>query len=704
MTETQAPADGTGLVALDPLLKNYLQPLRERYSYYQTVRRKFDETGGLLGQISQGHHYFGFNRGELYGKPGVWYREWAPHALQLRLIGDFNDWDRFGNPMVRDQYGVWSLFLPDEKYADRLVHGSLVKVHVVAENGMSMDRIPAYIRRVVQVPHAGMQFIGQYWNPPQPYVWQHPRPRLPAGEGLRIYEAHVGMSSEEGKVSTYAEFTRNILPRIKRLGYNAIQLMAIQEHPYYGSFGYHVSNFYAPSSRFGEPEDLKRLIDTAHGMGLLVIMDLVHSHAVKNTHEGLNLFDGTEFQYFHEGPRGHHQAWDSKLFNYGRYEVQRFLLSNCRYWLEEFNFDGFRFDGVTSMIYLDHGLGKSFTSYDDYFGANIDRDALAYLQLANELIHELRPDAITIAEDVSGMVGMARPVAEGGIGFDYRLAMGVPDYWIKVLKERKDEQWDLGELYYTLLNRRRGEKHVGYAESHDQALVGDKTIAFWLMDQEMYWHMSRFSQSLVIDRGIALHKLIRLITFSLAGEGYLNFMGNEFGHPEWIDFPREGNNYSYHYCRRQWSLADDPNLRYGGLQEFDVAMHQLDRDYHILTSPLIEQLWIHEQDKQLVYRRGPLVFVFNFHPTRSYSDWRIPVPEPVDYRLVLNSEAQRFSGPGLVQEPMVFPWQNVPHAGRTQSIQIYVPARSAQVLAAAPRPTFMPARDNPPGVTGPSRS
>lgn len=681
MTATQATTDGTGLVALDPLLRNYLQPLRARFAYYQSVRQRYDGEGDLLGQVSQGHRFFGFNRGELHGQPGVWYREWAPNALQLRLVGDFNDWDRFGHPLVRDEYGVWSLFLPDGKFADRLVHGSRLKVHVVAEDGQAMDRIPAYIRRVIQEPHAGMQFIGQYWNPPQPYTWEHDRPTLPTGEGLRIYEAHVGMSSEEPKVSTYAEFTHNILPRIKSLGYNAIQLMAVQEHPYYGSFGYHVSNFYAPSSRFGEPEDLKRLIDTAHGMGLLVIMDLIHSHAVKNTHEGLNLFDGSEYQYFHQGARGHHPAWDSKLFDYSKYEVQRFLLSNCRYWLEEFNFDGFRFDGVTSMIYRDHGLGRDFVSYDDYFGSNIDEDALAYLQLANELIHQVCRDAITVAEDVSGMIGMARPVSEGGIGFDYRLAMGVPDYWIKLLKEKPDEQWDLGELFYTLLNRRHGEKHIGYAESHDQALVGDKTLAFRLMDQEMYWHMDKASRSVVVDRGVALHKLIRLITFSLAGEGYLNFMGNEFGHPEWIDFPREGNGYSYQYCRRQWSLADNGYLRYEGLQAFDVAMQELDREYHLLSDPLIEQLWIHEADKQLVYRRGRLVFVFNFHATNSYTDWRIPIPDATDYQLVLTTDAARFAGPGLVREPMNFPWQDVPYGSRKQSLQIYVPARSAQVLA-----------------------
>ncbi|MDB5333962.1 MAG: glgB, partial [Phycisphaerales bacterium] len=616
--------------------------------------------------------------GELWGKAGVWYREWAPEALQLRLIGDFNHWDRFANPLVRDQFGVWSLFLPDEKYADKLVHGSRVKVTVVTEKGAQMDRIPAYIRRTVQEPGSSA-FTAQYWNPPQAYEFRNSAPSIRGG--LRIYEAHIGMAQEEGKVGSFNEFTEKVLPRIAELGYDAIQLMAIQEHPYYGSFGYHVSSLFAVSSRFGTPEDLKRLIDTAHGMGILVLLDVVHSHAIKNTQEGLNLFDGTDHQYFHAGPRGQHVAWDSMLFDYAKFEVQRFLLSNVRYWLEEFHFDGFRFDGVTSMVYRDHGLGKTFTNYDDYFGANIDDDALAYLQLANEVAHKVNPKSITIAEDVSGMPGMARRVEEGGIGFDYRLAMGVPDYWIKILKEKRDEEWNLGEIYGTLLNRRHTEKHVGYAESHDQALVGDKTIAFRLMDKDMYWHMGTGDKNVVVDRGIALHKLIRLLTFSLAGEAYLTFMGNEFGHPEWVDFPREGNGYSFHYARRQWSLADNAMLRYKGLKAFEKAMLSLDEHYGLLNDPFIEQLLVHEEMKLLVYRRGPLVFVFNFHPTASYTDLRIPVPDPHDYALALNTDAKAFEGEGRVVEGMVYPWQHVPCWGRNQSVQIYLPNRSAQVLS-----------------------
>ena len=669
--------NGTGLIELDPWLKPYSAKLQERFAHYQRFRKRIDEEDcrGLVGQISQGHRYFGFNRGEMNGQSGIWYREWAPGANYLALIGDFNNWNRDAHPLVRDEYGVWQIFLPDSHSRDQLTHEGRVKVHVgSADDGL--DRIPAYIRRVVQ-EYSAPNFAGQYWNPIESYEWRN-RPPTQTG-GLRLYEAHVGMAQEEGRVGTFLEFSQNVLPRIANLGYNALQLMAVMEHPYYGSFGYHVSNFFAVSSRFGTPEELKELIDTAHGMGLLVIMDLVHSHSVKNVHEGLNRFDGTNCQYFHAGARGQHPTWGSLCFDYAKYEVQQFLLSNIRFWLEEYRFDGFRFDGVASMLYLDHGI-KEFSNYDDYFDDNVDNDALAYLMLANEVAHGVNNAAITIAEDVSGMAGMARPVKGGGLGFDYRLAMGIPDNWIKLLKEETDEQWNMSEIYHSLLNRRAHEKHIGYAESHDQALVGDKTIAFRLMDKEMYWNMSVSTPSLVTDRGIALHKLIRLITFSLGGEGYLNFMGNEFGHPEWIDFPRPENNYSHHYARRQWSLVDQENLRYKGLSNFDRAMQKLDLQYNLLEDSLIESLVFHEEKKLLVYRRGALVFAFNFHPSESYADLRLPVPDASDYQLILNSDNEAFEGHGLVDEGIIYPKQNVPLHGRNQSIQLYLPARTAQVL------------------------
>lgn len=670
--------DGTGLIGTDAWLQPFADALRKRHAHYRAARKTIDDHGGLLGDISKGHHYFGLNRGEHEGDAGVWYREWAPAAKYLSLIGDFNDWDRGAHALTKDQWGVWSVFIPDRADgSSAIAHEDKLKVHVYTDRGAT-DRIPAYITRVVQ-DEGTVDFQGQYWNPAQPYAWQNDTPPLPRAP--RIYEAHVGMAQEEGKVGTYAEFTANVLPRIAKLGYNAVQLMAVKEHPYYGSFGYHVSNFFAPSSRFGTPEELKALIDTAHGMGLRIIMDIVHGHAVKNVHEGLNQFDGSDHQYFHAPPRGVHSAWDSLLFDYTRYEVKRFLLSNLRYWLEEYRFDGFRFDGVTSMLYLDHGLGRQFAGYDEYFDANADLDSQTYLRLANELVHAVRDDAVTIAEDVSGMPGIARPIDQGGLGFDYRLAMGVPDYWVKLVEEKRDEQWSVGEMYGAMLNRRRDEPHIGYTESHDQAMVGGKTLAYWLMDQHMFFNMSVFQQNMQIDRGIALHKMIRLLTFALSGEGYLNFMGNEFGHPEWIDFPREGNNFSYHHARRQWSLVDRDDLRYKGLNLFDRAMHDLDMQFNLLSDPLIELLMMHEDDKLLVFRRGPLVCAMNFHADRSASDLRIPVPDRTDYRVVVDSDAKQFEGHDRLGGADHYPWQDVKCYERQQSLQIYLPARSAQVLA-----------------------
>lgn len=691
MSNTRKPTlPGTGLIDFDPWLEPFRAALGERHARFlktkATLLGASEEHAACasLKAFANGHQYFGFTRGTKDGKPGIWFREWAPGATRVALIGDFNFWDKHAHVLTRDNYGVWSIFIPDGG-ATRLEHDSKVKIHVVHAGGAA-DRLPAYIQRVT-FDADGSNATGRVWLPPE-FKWMNPGPVRPPAPSRatkpRIYEAHTGMAVEQERVGTFDEFRENVLPRIAKDGYNAVQLMAVQEHPYYGSFGYHVSNFFAVSSRFGTPDDFKRLVDAAHGLGLAVYLDLVHSHAVKNTVEGLNLLDGTDYQYFHAGPRGKHPAWDSMLFDYSKYEVVRFLLSNVRFWLEDFKIDGFRFDGVTSMLYLDHGLGKAFTSYDDYFGANIDEDAVTYLKLANDVAHEVNPGAVTIAEDVSGMAGMARPIADGGLGFDYRLAMGIPDFWIKVLKEKRDEDWSMGEVFHTLTNRRAHEDHIAYAESHDQAMVGDKTLAFRLMDAEMYTHMSKSTPSLVVDRGIALHKLIRLLTFFLGGEGWLSFMGNEFGHPEWIDFPREGNGFSYKYARRQWSLAENPLLRYSDLGAFDRALMALDDRFGILAAAPARAMQLDEMGKCLVFKRAGLVVAANLNPSHSRTDWRVGVPPvgPVGtlFRTILNTDDSTFGGHALASPDARYPSQKVSWDQFDQSVQVYVPARSAQVI------------------------
>ena len=661
------------LLDSDPYLRPYEKILRSRQKCIRETEERL--TGGTMSlpEFASGHEYFG-----LHFNGSEWiFREWAPNAIAIYMIGDMSGWrekKRFALEPVGNE-GVWEIRLSSKT----LEHGDLYRLRIHWSGGEG-DRIPAYARRVVQDPKT-LIFNAQVWLPPSQYCWQC-SDFQPAQTPLFIYEAHVGMAQEEEKVGSYNEFTARIIPRIAAAGYNTLQLMAIPEHPYYGSFGYHVSSFFAVSSRFGTPEEFKELVDTAHAAGLTVIMDIVHSHAVSNEVEGISLFDGTLYQYFHDGLRGLHEAWDSRCFDYGKHQVLHFLLSNCRFWLDEYRVDGFRFDGITSMLYHHHGLGTAFTSYDDYFNDSVDEEALVYLSLANQLIHELRSDAVTIAEDISGMPGLAVSSSDGGIGFDYRFAMGVPDYWIRLTKEVRDESWHMGHLWHELTNRRIDEKTISYAESHDQALVGDKTLIFRLIGSEMYDHMSVSDENIIIDRGIALHKLIRFITMCTAGNGYLNFMGNEFGHPEWIDFPREENSWSYFYARRQWSLVDDTTLKYHFIARFDRDMIALAKQYRLLEFPGPYLLFEHIDDKVIAFKRGRLLFVFNFHPACSHDNYRFDAPYG-KYRMILDTDAGKYGGYGRLV-PDQFHLTDVTASGseKRNLLSLYLPTRTAIVLEA----------------------
>lgn len=661
------------LIKNDPYLEPYETAIRGRYEFALATEKRLTRQGkSTLSDFASGYLYFGLHRTQ----DGWVFREWAPNATALYLVGDFNDWQELSTYQAHriEGTGNWELQLP----LDAIQHGQLYKMHVYW-NGGKGERVPAWATRVVQDTKTSI-FSAQVWSPETDYEWKDEEYKAVSGP-LFIYECHIGMAQDAEKVGTYKEFKENVLPRIVADGYNCIQIMAIQEHPYYGSFGYHVSSFFAPSSRFGTPEELKDLIDTAHQHGIAVIMDIVHSHAVKNELEGLGNLAGDPNQYFLSGSRREHPAWDSLCFDYGRDEVIHFLLSNCKYWLEEFHFDGFRFDGVTSMIYYSHGLGEAFTNYGDYFNGHQDGNAICYLTLANLLIHQVRPHAITIAEEVSGMPGLAALVASGGYGFDYRMAMNIPDFWIKTIKELKDEDWKPSSIFWEVTNRRADEKTISYCESHDQALVGDKTIIFRLIDADMYWHFKKGDENAVVHRGIALHKMIRLMTASTINGGYLNFMGNEFGHPEWIDFPREGNGWSYQYAKRQWNLVDNLELGYHYLGDFDKAMIQLLKSEKNYQQKEIKEIWHQDGDQILCFMRGDLVFVFNFSPTQSYVDYGFLTP-PGSYRVVLNTDAPAFGGNGLnddsVEHLTVF--DALYQSERKEWLKLYIPARCAMVL------------------------
>lgn len=660
------------IVGNDPWLKPYESVIEERREYALAREKALCGQCRSLSEFALGYLYYGLHRTD-----ECWvFREWAPNAVAIWLIGDFSDWqerDEFRLTRL-DDYGNWEVSVP----LDYIHHGQHYKMRV-KWNGGEGDRIPAWCRRVVQDDDTKI-FSAQVWAPESEYHFRNDMSLSNDGP-LMIYECHIGMAQEREGVGTYVEFTRNVLPRISQAGYNCIQIMAVQEHPYYGSFGYHVSNFFAPSSRYGTPEELKELIDTAHGMGISVIMDIVHSHSVKNEFEGLGNLAGDPSQYFHSGDRREHPAWGSLCFDYGKDAVLHFLLSNCRYWIKEFHFDGFRFDGVTSMIYYSHGLGETFCEYSDYYNGGQDKDAICYLTLANKLIHQLKRHAITIAEEVSGMPGVAAPVTSGGIGFDYRLAMNIPDYWIKTIKERRDEDWNVSEIFWELTNRRSDEKTISYVESHDQALVGDKTVIFRLVDADMYWHFKKGTGNLVTARGIALHKMIRLVTMSSINGGYLNFMGNEFGHPEWIDFPREGNGWSYKYARRQWSLVDNRDLSYSCLGDFDRDAVRLIACNGPIQETVVQGIWHHETDQILAFMRGKLLFVFNFNPFRSFAGYGILVPGG-SYEMLLDTDNTIYGGNGLVDDSQLHFTEPDPlyAADGKEWLRLYLPARTAFVL------------------------
>ena len=658
------------ILELNPQLAPFAGDIDLRMFLYRATKDRVLKEGQSLNDFANAHEYFGFHHAD----GGWYYREWAPGAYQLYLEGDFNGWNRTSHPLTPLGNGNWEIFLPGD---DALWDGCRVKT-VVDANMTRTEHIPLYARRVVQDKKT-VSFNAEVVDDRKQFAWTDQDFR--GEKSLFIYEAHVGMAQEEGKIGTYREFADKILPRIQKAGYNTVQLMAIMEHPYYGSFGYQVSNFFAASSWFGRPEDLKYLVNTAHAMGIRVLLDVVHSHAVKNTVEGINMFDGTTWQFFHDGAKGDHPAWGTKCFDYGKTGVLHFLLSNLKFWMTEYHFDGFRFDGVTSMLYHDHGLGTDFNTNDKYFSYNTHTEAITYLQLANELIRQVNPQAITIAEDMSGMPGMCLPISDGGIGFDYRLGMGLPDMWVRTVKEQKDENWDIFKMWCEMCMRRPGEGTVAYVESHDQALVGDKTLIFRLADAAMYTDMEKSTHNPVIDRAIALHKMIRLFTLAGGGEAYLNFMGNEFGHPEWIDFPREGNGWSFHYCRRQWSLRDNGLLKYEWLGQFDEDMIHLAKDADLFSMQM-GNLRLIDSGRQVIafYRKG-LLFAFNFSPCNSYTDVEISLPAIADYQVALCSDDGKYGGNDLIAH-MKYTAQ-VDSQGNS-SVKLYLPARTAVVLKEMP--------------------
>jgi len=683
----------------DPYLQPFENDFKRRQANFEKLQFLMNETNTNL------YKNFGLSKlSQTNNQTTFQIKQFIPNVQAVHLTGDFNDWDPTKHCLEKlpNEHWIWELTFTIS--SDKMVSNkSKLKLAILSKNNQMVYRICPWAKYVTAPEKSASEtstvynwsYLDEHENQCQ-YTFQNPHV-WPKNKNLKIYEAHIGISTEKEQISTYNDFTEKCLPRIKNLGYNTIQLMAIMEHAYYGSFGYQVTNFFAASSRFGPPSDLKKLIDTAHGMGISVLLDLVISHASRNVEDGLNNLNGlekTDPVYFHKPPKGDHTQWGSKCFDYSNYDTIKFLMSNLQFWIEEYNFDGFRFDGVTSMLYTDHASSRGFTgNLSEYFGLHVDEESIAFIQLANHFLHEKYPNIVTIAEEVSGMPGTCKPAKYGGLGFDYRLAMAVPDFLIKLLKEESDENWDLEKLMFLLNNRRHDEKHISYCESHDQALVGDKSLAFWLMDKEMYTNMSVMTEETsIISRGIALHKMLRLLVQSFAGDAYLNFMGNEFGHPEWLDFPRAGNNESYKYARRQYNLVDDDLLRYKFLNNFDRAMNLAENSGKWLngTSPDVygeaskNYNFVSKKcnnDKVIIFEKNDCIFCFNFNTAKSFENFQIGVGRPGKYEILLSSDEVEFGGYGNVTKngEVQYFSKTGDFDGRPNSMKVYMPCRTAVV-------------------------
>ncbi|KAH9622869.1 hypothetical protein KSS87_007872 [Heliosperma pusillum] len=437
------------------------------------------------------------------------------------------------------------------KYTPCLPHGSKYRVYFNTPDG-PLERVPAWATYVLP-DEEGNQSCAVHWDPSPEFThkWKNNSPKAP--KSLRIYECHIGISGSDPKVSSFLEFSEKVLPYIKDLGYNAIQLFGVVEHKDYFTAGYRVTNFYAVSSRYGTPEDFKRLVDEAHGLGLLVFLDIVHSYSAADEMVGLSLFDGTNDCYFHTGKRGHHKYWGTRIFKYGDVDVLQFLLSNLTWWIEQYHIDGFQFHSIPSMIYTHNGFATFTGDLEEYCNQYVDRDALMYLILANDILHALHPNIITIAEDATLYPGLCEPSSQGGLGFDYYVNLAAPEMWLSLLENVPDNEWSMSKIVTTLMgNKAYTNKMLLYAENHNQSISGGRSLAEILLGAEIDSNLSTSS----LLRGSSLHK--------------------------GVEFPTSNNNFSYELASRRWDLLSDQGV-HQELFHFDQDMMKLDKAGKVLS-------------------------------------------------------------------------------------------------------------------------
>ncbi|KAI8557559.1 hypothetical protein RHMOL_Rhmol04G0020000 [Rhododendron molle] len=525
-----------------------------------------------------------------------------------------------------------------KKYMPAIPHGSKYRVYFNTSDG-PLERVPAWAPYVV--PDAdGNQAFAVHWEPPPEYTykWKHKHPEVP--KSLRIYECHVGISGLEPKIASFNDFTEKVLPYVKEAGYNVIQLIGLVEHKDYFTIGYRVTNLYAVSSRYGTPDDFKRLVDEAHGLGLLVFLDIVHSYSAADEMVGLSLFDGSNDCFFHTGKRGHHKFWGTRMFKYGDVDVLHFLLSNLNWWVVEYHIDGLQFHSLASMIYTHNGFASLSGDMEEYCNQYVDKDALMYLILANEILHALHPKIITIAEDATLYPGLCEPTSQGGLGFDYFVNLSASEMWSSLLGNVPDCDWNMSKIVSTLIgNKHSADKMLLYAENHNQSISGGCSFGEILLGEPRE-HASDRKASIL--RGSSLHKMIRLISFTIGGHAYLNFMGNEFGHPK--------------------------------------DMMNVDEKERILSRGLPNIHHVNDTTMVISYLRGPLLFIFNFHPTTSYERYSVGVEEAGEYQVILNSDEKRYGGQALIeQDQYIRKTVSKRMDGLRNCLEVPLPNRSAQL-------------------------
>ncbi len=604
------------------------------------------------------HHAYRFLGARLEiidGIEGVLFATWAPNAERISVVGNFNGWDGRCHPMrSRGGSGVWELFIPG------LTAGEVYKFEIRSRNGSILLKADPYGRQFELRPAtaalveaaAPYDWTDQAWMEQRRHLdWLH--------APMSVYEVHLGSwRKANGDFLNYREIAGPLVDHMKATGFTHIELLPVTEHPFDGSWGYQTTGYFAPTSRHGEPDDLRYLIDCCHRNGIGVILDWVPAHFPKDGH-ALAAFDGTAL-YEHADPRrGEHRDWGTMIFNYGRHEVKAFLLSSAMYWLEEFHIDGLRVDAVASMLYLDYSRQEGDWT-PNIHGGRENLEAIDFLRELNAAVHELHPGALTMAEESTSWPMVSRPVYLGGLGFSMKWNMGwMNDTLNYFSKESIHRKYHHNVLTFGLLYAFSENFILPF--SHDEVVHGKRSILDKMPGDE--WQ--RFANV----------RLLYTYMFTMPGKKLL-FMGNEFAQG------REWN----HAEPLDWHLLERP--QHSGVQGVvsdlnrlyreNSALHRFDFDPHgfewIDCNDQLQSLlsYIRRDEHNLV------VVALNFTPVPR-EDFRLGVPEPGEYEVIFNSDSEYYWGSNLGQtgvlasEPM--PWM-----GREHSIALVLPPLAGVVL------------------------